>query len=165
MNETEKYSQVCDNVRGIIITTGYKIEFAISIYLTEHFSKEKLKADFFRYFLSDMTTFENKKYILSSLRKNKKIIIKEDYKQLITDIDYVQNLRNFMAHSDIVISEQTLSNFKENQLTFKNFSHKKWERNILINIGDLFTQDTGNLIYSVNAFVKTSDKIRNVLKV
>jgi len=167
MNETEiqKYSETCDIVRGMIITTGYKIELAISTSLTSYFAKEKTESDFFRFFMTDTLTFENKKYIFSSLRKNKKLILEKDYKLLVSDIDYVQNVRNLMAHSDIVINEKTLDKFKENQLTFKNLTNKYWERDILINIGESFVEFRERRVFSVNEFTKTSYRIGQVLKI
>ncbi|AQS93997.1 hypothetical protein BXQ17_07945 [Polaribacter sp. BM10] len=163
--EIEEYSETCDIARGVIISVGYKLELAISNCLTLHFAKEKTEYDFFRFFMTDTLTFENKKYIFSSLRKDKKIELKNDYQKLVYDIDYVQNLRNLMAHSDIVINDKSLSMFKENQLTFKNLTHKKWQRDILLNIGDRINQTPERLIFSMTEFLKASDRIRNVLPI
>ena len=163
--EIEEYSSACDITRGMIITTGYKIELCISNFLTSYFAKSKTESDFFRFFMTDTLTFENKKYIFSSLRKSKKLIINNDYKLLISDIDYVQNVRNLMAHSDIIINEKSLENFKKNQLTFKNLTHKNWERDILINIGESFVEFREGRVFSVNEFVKTSYRIGEIIKI
>ena len=152
--KAHKYSETSSLIRGIILSQTVRLEFWISLILIEIFCKENLKNDFHKYFMSDSLTFDQKKSIFCSIRK--KVNLKESYKEIGSDLQYIQDLRNLVAHADDYINPKLVNALNGNEISLISFTKKYGERIIKINLEKETKEDIDKNVYSINSF---TDKI------
>lgn len=148
-----------EKIRGRILETAVTVEFLISKILVEYFADESKKGDFFRYIVSDKITFDTKKYILASLKKEGKIPADTFYKELIEDLEYIQIIRNLVAHTILFLEQNYVNSYSREKTVLVHTGIKNYGKQIIINHEDV-EEDLKNLIYS---FPKIIDKINRII--
>lgn len=162
--KSELYNDSTDYVRGIIISVATRVEFMITIMLVNHFCEKEKRNDFHRYFMSSTLTFEQKKYPFSSLIKSNKLKIEGKYKGFIGDIDYIQNIRNLIAHSESNIKPDIVNNFNGEFIEFVSLTSDKGVRIIKVNLKEKTNENPLEFLYCINTFVERANRVIEVFK-
>jgi hypothetical protein len=147
-----------EKIRGRILETTITVEFLISKILVEYFAEESKKNDFFRYIVSDKITFDTKKYILASLKKEGKIPADTFYKELIGDLEYIQIIRNLVAHTILYLDPNYVNSYSRKKTTLNYTGTKNYGKQIIIYHEDV-EEDLKNLIYSFPKITNTINRI------
>ncbi|HZW63899.1 MAG TPA: hypothetical protein VFF15_09680 [Flavobacteriaceae bacterium] len=151
----EEIRQSAELIRGSVLSLCIGIEFSISKILVDFFAKEDKRSELYRYFLSDTLTFDQKKYTLSSIKT--KLNNNKVNTSIITDLDYIQKLRNKMAHSDIYLKPDVINSFNGDNVKFMNFTNKHYGEIITINIKS--EEEDRKLLYSHPVFLATANRV------
>jgi hypothetical protein len=159
--ENDNYSKMhslSENVRGRIINMATFIEIMLSKFITYYFSKEEHRESFRQYFMSDSMTFEKKKSIFSSLNKKKLLEEFNPYENINDDLQYLQNIRNLIAHSVLLTTDESISSFDNSNLKFVSFTFKDGSKEICYNLIEE-SEDPKKLIFSDKGL---TDRVNNL---
>lgn len=156
---------ISEIVRGRIIDATITIENLISNVLKDFFAKPERAEIFDKYIMSDMLTFDQKKLILSSLIKYDEIKLENIYSEFSNDLQIMQDLRNIIAHTILMTTQNEIMSFNGSQLKYLSFSRKNWEKQItiLLKSENKENENIKNSIYSFSAFIDRAEKISFVL--
>lgn len=162
-DEIEKKSEI---VRGRIIDATITIENFISIALSELFSKEDVLDLFDKYIMSDTLNFDQKKQILCSLIKHNQIQLDNHYEKFSFDLQIIQDLRNIIAHTTLMTTEEEIENYDGRYIKYVSFSRKFWRKEItiLLNSEDINKEDVKKDIYSFTSFIIKANAISEILR-
>jgi len=160
VNEIRRKSEI---IRGRILDITITIEFFLTEAIVNYFSKENIKDDFCKYILKDSFGFNDKKEIFKDLKNSKKLTSYDFYENFMSDLSYVQSLRNKVAHSDLYLKPEYVNNYNGKQTKYIITSGKHFSK--IITINHIKTKENYNeRLYSFPVFIATAERLFTTFK-
>lgn len=154
-----KIRQDCIHYRGRYIDEAIIMELIIDDVLANYFCKnEKVEEVLSAVFNTEFLALGAKEKILQSILL--KPIFKsfwKKYNTIVTDIGYVRKYRNVLAHSKLIILEETLENYDNDLLPLRGTENGK-QKKLNIKLSDL-----DNEIKKVQKCISTLREFRELL--
>lgn len=149
-----KKEQLLNDVKELrfkVIEFAITIESIISEILIDFIGTEKTKNILEKHLFSDVITFEKKICLFNAL--NKKDLIPKTVKvnEISGSLDYIKNLRNFMAHCSIHAPDGFIDKYSGEFLEFTSFTQKDEQVIVKVYKGKV-TENVKNKIYSSESF-------------
>jgi hypothetical protein len=143
------------------IEAAVQFEMCISEILINLLSTEQTEEIIRKSLFSDATTFDRKVTLFNAFFKKGLFpsISKDSF--IPSDLDYIKNLRNHMAHSSIKTSEEDINEHNGREVKFISFK-ERGDKHIIFKLYDMEDSPEKG-IYSYNAMVnrynRTSDSL------
>jgi len=145
-----------DLLRGCIIDSLVNIEFFISDFLSDYFSKEGFSDELNKYVFARELSYDSKKNILSNLISNKKVNC--FYKEFNGDLQYLQNFRNRIAHCTLYIESEYINSYDGTEIIYSIYELRKYEKGVIVNIKSM-EEDVEKLIYSKKSLIAKANRV------
>jgi hypothetical protein len=151
-----KLREDSDRFRGNLIDMMVNIEFFMSDFLSEYFAKKELSDDLNMYVFARELSLESKKNILSNMIANNKINC--FYKDFSNDLQYLQILRNKIAHCTLYIAKEYIDSYNRNELIYAIYELKKYEKSVVVRLNTQ-TENPDKLIYSQESVIARANRV------
>jgi hypothetical protein len=105
------------DIRGRVLQRAIEIETLLDIYISEYFTKEKVKnAELINLLLAPRINFDNKVQIFTYLVDEYAPDFRKAYPKFTTEFKHIIEERNVFAHYPVDFSKESLENYETNKV-------------------------------------------------
>ena len=145
---------------GMIMDMLNFIEIQMSKFLSNVLCKQEYKEVFERFVMYDSLTFDKKKLLFTNLKSKGLLKEYEPYKKIGGDLEYIQKLRNKMAHAVLLTDQSAVNSYDGSKFMLISFSGVNGPEKIEYNISQA-AENPDKHIFAKDGVIERAERLKD----